>query len=229
MIKLVDLLKEIQTRPKPELGRGEQGTVYPLGKDKVVKKTNFTDGMVKTELEDYEIFNQHPDVFPHVYKLTPHYIILDKLDTSLKEFKDPEFWLFLCKNGWWKDDPSKKGYWGANPDGMNWEYDSKTGLYNWMGDGEPIIDYEWDVYVREDPFTKTFISVRKNDLKPFNNILQKAKEQGKTQYVNALKEILDFCIKINKVFKGEWRDVHIQNIGRDKNNKLKIFDVTIDF
>lgn len=229
MIQLTDLLKEIQTRPKPELGRGEQGTVYPLGKDKVVKQTNFTDGITKNELEDYEIFNQHPDVFPHVYKLTPQYIITDKLDTSLKEFRDPKFWLFLCENGWWREDPREKNYWGANPKSMDWEYDSKTGLYNWMGDGKPIINYENDVEDIEDPFTKTFTSVKNNDLKPFNNILQKAQEQGKTKYYNVLKEILDLCVRVNKVFKGEWRDVHINNIGRDKDNKLKIFDITSDF
>ena len=218
MIKLVDLLKEIQTRPKPELGRGEQGSVYPLGKDKVVKQTNFTDGITKNELEDYKTFNQHPDIFPHVYKLTSHYVITDKLDTSLKEFKDPKFWLFLCENGWWDKEPESQ--W--------WEYDSKTGLYNWTDRYKPYIDYD-DIKIVEDPFTKTFKCVVNNNLKPFNYVLQKAKEQGEIQYVNTLKEILDFCTKINKVFKGEWRDVHIGNIGRDKNNKLKIFDVTSDF
>jgi len=219
MIKLTDLLKELTTRPKPELGVGEQGWAYPLGKDKVIKKTRFTDGITEPELEDYRLFNQHPDVFPHIYKIAKDYTILDKLDTSLKEFRDPAFVMFMLKNGWWAEPPYED----------KWEFDPKTGLYNWIRDSKLYLnrdDYD-DIY--EDPFTKIFKSVRANDLKPFNHVLQKAKEQNKTKIYNGLKEILDLCIKINKVFKGEWRDVHKNNIGRDKNGKLKIFDITSDF
>jgi len=219
MVKLIDLLKELTTRPKPELGDGEQGWVYPLGKDKVIKKTRWTDGITEPELEDYKLFNQHPDVFPHIYKIAKDYTILDKLDTSLKEFRDPALGLFMLKNGWWAEPPSK----------YKWEFDPKTGLYNWIGGGKLYLDRDDYDVIYEDPFTKIFKSVRANNLKPFNYVLQKAKEQNKTKIYNALKEALDFCIKINKVFKGEWRDVHINNIGRDSNGKLKIFDVTSDF
>ena len=84
MIKLVDLLKEIQTRPKTRIGTGMQGDVYGVGKDKVVKKTSNTDGFDEGEIRDYNLFNEHPDIFPRIYKLTKHYVVMDKLDSPGK-------------------------------------------------------------------------------------------------------------------------------------------------
>lgn len=219
MIKLIDLLKELTTRPKPKLGGGEQGTVYPLGKNKIIKKSNwYDDGLSKQELRDYKIFNQHPDVFPHIYKITKHYVIMDKLDTSLEEFKDINLPKFMAKNGWWESE---------FPPEHSWVFNSKTGLYDYeYKDKEPKINDE-DV-IDYDPFTQVYRDLRDNNLRAFNHVLQKAKEQGKTKIYNALKEALDLCIKINKVFKGQFKDVHKNNIGRDSSGKLKIFDVTLD-
>ena len=225
MIKLINLLKELTTQPKPELGSGEQGWVYPLGKNKVIKKSNRTDGITKQELRDYELFNQHPDVFPHIYKITKDYIITDKLDISLEEFKDPALRKFMLENGWWGPD---KG-WDAPSNEHDWEYDPKTGLYHWIRKGKPYVHQDdEDDSVIHDPFTRIYRSVRDNNLTAFNHVLQKAKEQNKTKIYNALKEALDLCIKIKKAFKGQFKDVHMNNIGRDSSGKLKIFDVTLD-
>jgi hypothetical protein len=219
MIKLINLLKELTTRPKPELGRGEQGTVYPLGKNKIIKKSNwYDDGMSKQELRDYKIFNQHPDVFPHIYKITKHYVIMDKLNTSLEEFKDINLRKFIAKNGWWESE---------NPPAHGWTFNSKTGLYDYKyEDEEPYIDDEDVIY--NDPFTQVYRDLRDNNLRAFNHVFQKAKEQGETKIYNALKEALDLCVRINKAFKGQFKDVHMNNIGRDSSGKLKIFDVTLD-
>ena len=88
MIKLVNLLKEIQTRPKTRIGTGMEGDVYNVGKNKVVKKTGNLDGFTPKELKNYDLFNQHPDIFPHIYKLTKYYIIMDKLDSPGKPLMD---------------------------------------------------------------------------------------------------------------------------------------------
>jgi hypothetical protein len=80
MIKLVDILKEIQIQPKKRIGYGNQGNVYNIGKDKVVKKSANPEGFSQDEIETYNLFNQHSDVFPHIYKLTKDYVIMDKLD-----------------------------------------------------------------------------------------------------------------------------------------------------
>jgi hypothetical protein len=219
MIKLTDLLKELNIQPKPILGKGEQGTVYPLGKNRIIKKSNwYSDGMSKEELRDYELYNQHPDVFPHIYKITKHYVIMDKLDTSLKEFRDINLLKFMGKNGLW----SERHY----PE-HSWTYNSKTGLYDYKYEDEEYEisdeDIEW-----LDPFATVYRDLIENNSRAFNHALQKAKEQGETKIYNTLKEILDLCIKINKAFKGQYKDVHKNNIGRDSSGKLKIFDVTLD-
>jgi hypothetical protein len=86
MIKLIDLLNELKTYPKELVGAGEQGDVYPIGKDKVVKKAY--DDWEPEEIETYKLFNQHPDLFPHVYKIGKDYIIMDKIDSPAKELTD---------------------------------------------------------------------------------------------------------------------------------------------
>ena len=40
------------------------------------------------EIENYQLFNQHPDLFPHIYKLTKDYVIMDKLNSPGKPLMD---------------------------------------------------------------------------------------------------------------------------------------------
>ena len=81
MIKLIDILKEIQIQPKKKIGYGDQGNVYNVGKNKVVKKSTNSKGFSQDEIEIYNLFNQHPNIFPHIYKLTKDYVVIDKLDS----------------------------------------------------------------------------------------------------------------------------------------------------
>jgi hypothetical protein len=99
MIKLIDLLKEIKTYRKELVGDGEQGDVYPIGKDKVVKKV-FSDWEPE-EIKTYKLFNQHPDLFPHVYKIAKDYVIMDRIDSPAKELTDAVE--FLRDNIWSHD------------------------------------------------------------------------------------------------------------------------------
>jgi hypothetical protein len=88
MIKLIDILKEIKTHQKKRIGDGEHGVVYNVGKNKVVKKSNQNDGFSSDEIKYYKIYNKYPNIFPHIYKLTKDYVIMDKLDSPGKQLMD---------------------------------------------------------------------------------------------------------------------------------------------
>lgn len=89
-------LNELKTYSKELVGAGEQGSVYPVGKDKIVKK--IYDDWEPEEIKRYELFNQYPDLFPHVYKIGKDYVIMDKIDSPAKELTDAAE--FLRNNGW---------------------------------------------------------------------------------------------------------------------------------
>jgi len=108
MIKLVDILKEIQIQPKKRIGSGEHGNVYNVGKNKIVKKSTNLKGFSQDEIEIYNLFNRHPDMFPHIYKLTKDYVIMDKLDSPGKELMD--VYNFLDDV-----DPSPENKWKSMP------------------------------------------------------------------------------------------------------------------
>lgn len=178
MIKLVNLLKELKTYPKKSIGGGEHGDAYLVGKDKIVKKSNKLNGFTPNEIENYNLFNQHPDLFPHIYKLTNNYVIMDKIDSPGKILMD---------------------------------------VYNFLD--------SIDIWRDEDFITNIYDSLRFNDFKIFNQILQKAKELNRIDVYNTLKKCLDFCIKLNKIVKNKFIDIQISNIGVDNEGKIKIFDL----
>jgi hypothetical protein len=86
MIKLRNILNEIKVNPKEKIGYGDEGSIYNIGTNKVVKKS--TRGFTQNEIENYQLFNQYPDLFPHIYKLTKDYVIMDKLNSPGKPLMD---------------------------------------------------------------------------------------------------------------------------------------------
>ena len=89
MIKLTDILKELNIQRKSKLGTGSEFTAYPstLQPDKVIKVLNDEDeGNFE---EHYYLFNKYPEYFPIVYKKTDKYMILEKLDTQeVRDYND---------------------------------------------------------------------------------------------------------------------------------------------
>lgn len=82
MIKLIDLLNEINISPKPELGSGEVFTAYPSKVDpsKVIKISNYNN---PEDIQYHaDIFKNYPKYFPKVYKVTDKYLIIEKLNTK---------------------------------------------------------------------------------------------------------------------------------------------------
>jgi hypothetical protein len=173
-----NILKELQTHTKKKIGSGEHGEVYNIGKNKIVKKSNKQNGFTPEEIKNYNLFNQYPELFPHVYKLTKDYIIMDKLDSPGKSLMD--VYNFLDNINVWRD---------------------------------------------EDFMTNLYKDVQNNDLKTFNQILQKSKDLNKNEIYNTLKKCLKFCFELNKIFKNNFIDLHTNNIGVDFNGNIKIFDL----
>ncbi len=101
-MKLIDILKEIEIKNKKIIGTGFEGNVYNVGKDKIAKYSNYTDGFDSEDIEQYNMFNKHPDLFPHIYKLTKHYVIMDRLDVHSKSISD--VYDFLDDVDIWRDE-----------------------------------------------------------------------------------------------------------------------------
>jgi hypothetical protein len=83
MIKLIDILNELNIQPKLKLGTGSTYTTYPssLQPDKVIKILNDEDeGSLD---EHYDLFIKYPKYFPIVYKKTDKYMVLEKLNTQV--------------------------------------------------------------------------------------------------------------------------------------------------
>jgi len=85
MIKLIDILRELNTRDKEMLGQGLEHNVYPSqDPNKVVKvgETRYVDKWVKD-------FKSRPDLFPKIYKVGKlkddpkrSYVVMERLDTE---------------------------------------------------------------------------------------------------------------------------------------------------
>jgi len=161
-----------------KIGSGEHGRVYNSRKNKIIKKSNSLKGFSQDELENYQLFNQHPDMFPHIYKLTQDYVIMDKIDSPSKELMD---------------------------------------VYNFLDDV--------DIWRDDDFLTNIYDEVKNNNLKIFQQSLQKAKELNRMDIYDTLKKCLNFCIELNKLFKNKFIDIQLSNVGIDDKGKIKIFDL----
>ena len=102
MIKLLNILNELKIYPKEKIGSGEHGDVYNVGSNKIIKKSNILGGFTSDEIENYQLFNQYPDIFPHIYKLTKNYVIMDKVDSPGKILMD--IYNFLDDINIWREE-----------------------------------------------------------------------------------------------------------------------------
>jgi hypothetical protein len=84
MIKLLDILNELNIQPKDQLGSGQSSSTYPYNKDpeKIIKTVSDYDDNNKFDLEQIKIFQKHPDIFPLIYKVTDKYAVLEKLNIN---------------------------------------------------------------------------------------------------------------------------------------------------
>jgi hypothetical protein len=85
VIKLIDILNELNTRQKELLGKGLEHTVYPSNDPNKVYKL----GETKFVNEWVPIFKSHPDLFPIIYKTGIYkgdkditWVEMERLDTE---------------------------------------------------------------------------------------------------------------------------------------------------
>ena len=82
MIKLIDILKELNIQTKSELGSGLSFVAYPskIDPSKVIKTTIYDE---PEKLQDHiYMFMKYPKYFPKVYKATDKYLVIEKLNTK---------------------------------------------------------------------------------------------------------------------------------------------------
>lgn len=159
MIKLIDILKELNTQPKEPIGRGGEHIVFPfkLKPGFVIKK--FT-GNIQITTKDWkqiiEFSQQHPEIFAIVDKVDfdKKYLVQEKLDekTLTKDLKELD--KYINDNNLLPDDEAALVY-------GNFGYDILTILY---------LEPDWIDILNNTPYEKTL----KPKLEDFLQRLNKA-------------------------------------------------------
>lgn len=197
MIKLIDLLNEINIRQKTQLGSGDnvEGEIYPseLSPDKVIKK--YTQINPETKYAQYELMKKYPKFFVKVFKVTPQYVVLEKVKTPIPGLKELQSYI--------NNELGIKFVRGGEILQNVYANDLVMGLFDELSSGNLIF---------------------------FNSILKQVKEAGKTDYYNLLTKLYTFFKNFKKeVPEGftdnQYLDIHSDNIGIDKQGKLKLFDI----
>lgn len=197
MIKLIDLLNEINIRQKTQLGSGDnvEGEIYPseLSPDKVIKK--YTQTNPETKYAQYELMKKYPKFFVEVFKVTPQYVVLEKVKTPIPGLKELQSYI--------NNELGIKFVRGGKILQNVYANDLVMGLFDELSSGNLIF---------------------------FNSILKQVKEAGKTDYYNLLTKLYTFFKNFKKevpegFMDNQYLDIHSDNIGIDKQGKLKLFDI----
>ena len=199
MIKLLDILREINIQRKTKLGDKEsaEGETYNLkfAPDKVIKKYTITDP--KTKEDQYELMGKYPEFFVKIYDYNPKYVIMEKVQTpipGLKELQD------FTKNEadikWVKGGNNITNAYSSNViGGINKELKQNQ-------DGE-IYNH---ILEKAKQLKRTDLVILLNKIHNFLNKLYKTLPELKSHHL----------------------DIHGGNIGIDKQGNLKLFDIMYD-
>jgi hypothetical protein len=199
MIKLIDILKEISVSGKEPIGQGSQHVVYPYSKDpnKVIKTFDPSEGE-SINIEQIDTFQQYPNIFPIVYKVTDKYAVLEKLNTekAINELEKLQTEFFNLK---WRSEKKRK-YSILLDDLM--ENDNLEGL-----------DFIGLLY-------HLFLNTPSSSLKKELNTLYSL-----TQNPNLLKKWIDFLLQIVSIFGKKDLDIHAEQFGYTSEGQIKLLDI----
>jgi hypothetical protein len=196
MIKLVDILKELNIKPKKPSGLGSRHIVYPSQSDpnKVIKTININPDYDGNEyntldIDSLELFKKYPNVFPKVYKITNKYAVLEKLNTS-KVFNE-------LKNLY------------------NQVIESNTEFSEYIKDKYTGYDrssneFSTDIY--------EYIKYEDKTLSDFDEVYSKIKDG------ELLKKYVLFIFTIIKLF-PQSLDIHNDQFGYDSEGNIKLLDI----
>jgi hypothetical protein len=86
----IDQLEELNIQQKTKLGSGDsaEGETYDLklSPDKVVKKYTLTNP--ETKYAQYDLMKKYPEFFVKVYKVTPKYVVLEKVKVPISGLEE---------------------------------------------------------------------------------------------------------------------------------------------
>jgi hypothetical protein len=138
MIKLLDILKELEIpslpgieeeldelniKQKTKLGSGDsaEGETYDfkLSPDKVIKKYTLTNP--KTKYAQYELMKKYPEFFVKVYKVTPNYVIMEKVKVPVTDLKELQNFI---------NNDLNINFIRGNPENNDYAYDVVDAIYN---------------------------------------------------------------------------------------------------
>jgi hypothetical protein len=204
MIKLINILNELNIQKKPQLGSGDnvEGEAYDFIKspDKIIKK--YTQVNSEFKYAQYNLMKQYPQFFVKIHKMTDKYIVMEKVKVpidNLKELQD-----FIKKE---VDLPWVRG---------------KEGIENRL-----FNSYSSDVV------NGIYLELKENQNSVFKKILEKVKEykESKKYLYNLLIRLYNFLLNLKKSIPSidkYWLDIHDENIGEDKQGNFKLFDIGYD-
>jgi len=198
MIKLIDILKEINIQKKTKLGSGEstEGEVYDfvLSPDKVIKK--YTEVNPEFKYAQYDFMKQYPEFFVKIYEINPRYVVMEKVKVPVEGLKELQHFI------------------------------NKEANINFVRGGEAISNiYARDVISgiheevkknKNDVFQIILEKAKQSNKKNLEELLIKIYNF----FSNASKTIPNF--------NNLWLDIHSENIGENKQGDLKLFDINYD-
>ena len=239
MIKLMDILKELNIQPKPQLGKGDTFTAYP-------SKT-YPDRVIKTASSPQDVeahadmFKEYPEIFPKVYEVTDKYLVIEKLNQNpIKEYNkkvsDLAKKLLTSDNPqlptsikqFYIDFPSQQnGKLFVNKlyDDFNSEYKGSSNTWDALKFTDYYVDpsFNIDSYIypkNKNKKTKPMDAMW-DALDPHFNWL--IRQDSKV--FNFSKKLNEFHEDVTENYDGlEDVDWHGGNVGIDKNGKLKMLD-----
>jgi hypothetical protein len=209
MIKLINILKELNIQQKQPIGKGDEGEVYDLqtSSDKIVKIYTSEYINPKDKETQYKIMSENPKFFVKIYKYTPKYVIMEKIKTpvpnidKLQKFINDEVGINFVRGGKYPQDTSASALHNV------YSQDVVSGIYKEIKDRK----------------------INESSLYMF--ILKKIKELGQKDLEVLLLNIFNF---INGFYKtlldlnSYSLDIHRNNLGVDKQGNLKLFDIGYD-
>ena len=197
MIKLIDILKEITL--KEPIGQGSEHVIYPYSKDpnKIIK-TFDPDERESINKDQITTFQNHPDIFPIVYKVTDKYAVLEKLNTkkAIDELEKLETEFFNLK---WRDEKKRK----------------YSILLDDLMEDDNLEDYDF-IGLLYHLFQNTSSSSLKKEL---NTLL------SLTSNPDLLKKWIDFLIKLPSIIGKTELDIHAEQFGYDSEENIKLLDI----
>ena len=206
MIKLTDILKELNIQPKPKLGSGTEASVYDFATqpDKVIKyHPGDMFGMADRSWDEViDIMEKNPNIFVKLYKADPKrkYLVIEKVDAKRVVNEIEQITKILIN----EDNKNKELFFAKY-------YDYRPPTFQEIYNTHGIIDVINIVRIGILKNNTDDIKLMLNILKPYSNLL------------NSFKKWVEFIRLVNSKI-GLILDFSFENIGYDKQENLKMFD-----